>query len=434
MEKTDSSKEVSIKIDKLNKLLACSLKNKLRHESPSLSENCIFRVPRTLRQHNESIYEPKIVSIGPYHRGKDRLAPMENIKLWYLDTLLARLPLPPEETLQQLIECIRELAKRTINCYAERVDMSEDELVEMMIVDGCFLLELFRRDVWLVPRDNDDPVFNTSWMHENLYHDLILLENQIPWFVLHCLFHLTLSVHEQETKTNFLVNLVLKFFETMMLVTVPSDNESICRENFKHILDLIHRTLLSLSSENTKPTNTNWELFPSVTDLLRAGVRFEKGPPDDITNIKFRNGVFEIPPIKIRGNSESLFRNLIAYEQCDCQCTDKFTSYAVFLDCLINTSADADFLRDRRIVMPALSTEDVSILFNGLYNNTLVYDFYYGDVSMEVNQYYRSQWPRWRAILKRDYFNNPWSIASFIAAIVILVLTFLQTLFTILSY
>ncbi|CAL5421170.1 unnamed protein product [Camellia sinensis] len=428
MEKTDSSKEVSIKIDKLNKLLACSLKKKLLHESPFLSENCIFRVPRTLRQHNESIYEPKIVSIGPYHRGKDRLAPMDNIKLWYLDTLLAWSPLPPEETLQQLIECIRELVKRTINCYAERVDMSEDELVEMMIVDGCFLLELFRRDEWLVPRDNNDPVFNTSWMHENLYHDLILLENQIPWFVLHCLFHLTLSVHEQET--SFLIKLVLKFFETMMLMTVPAEFKSRGHE-IKHILDLIRGSLLS-SSENTKPTNTSWELFPPVTELLRAGVQFKKGPPDDLLNIKFCNGMFEIPPIKIRGNSESLFRNLIAYEQCDHQCTDKFTSYAVFLDCLINTSKDADLLCDKRIEVLALSTEDVSTLFNGLYNDTLVYDFYYGGVSMEVNQYYRSRWPRWRAILKRDYFNNPWSIASFIAAIVMLVFTFLQTLFTIL--
>ncbi|KAI7998338.1 UPF0481 protein [Camellia lanceoleosa] len=301
-----------------------------------------------------------------------------------------------------------------------------------MILDGCFLLELFRREAWLVPRYNNDPIFNTSWMHENLYHNLILLENQIPWLVLCRLFDPNMSTNEQET--NFLVNLVLKFFETMMLVTVPSDNESICCENFKHILDLIHHTLLSSSSENTKPTNTNWQLFPSVTNLLWAGVRFEKGPLDDIMNIKFRNGVFEIPQIKIRGNSESLFHNLIAYEQCSCQCTNKFTSYAVFLDCLINTSTDADFLRDKRIVMPTLSTEDVSILFNGLYNDTLVYDFYYGDVSREVNQYYRSQWPRWRAILKRDYFNNPWFIASFIAAIVILVLTFLQTLFTILSY
>ncbi|KAL7197063.1 hypothetical protein ACSBR1_036972 [Camellia fascicularis] len=432
MEETDSNKQVSIEIE-LNRHLACSLRDKLCNESPSLSENCIFKVPRTLRRRNESIYKPKIVSIGPFHYGKERLAPMEKIKLWYLHSLLARLPpLAQEETLQHFIVSIREVAKYTSNCYAGRLDQSEDELVEMMILDGCFLLELFRREAWLVPRRNDDPIFNTSWMRENLYHDLILLENQIPWLVLCRLFDLTMSTNEQET--NFLVNLVLKFFETMMLVTVPSDNESICRENFKHILDLIHRTLLSSSSENTKPTNTNWELFPSVTDLLRAGVRFEKGPPDDITNIKFRNGVFEIPPIKIRGNSESLFRNLIAYEQCDCQCTDKFTSYAVFLDCLINTSTDADFLRDKRIVMPALSTEDVSILFNGLYNDTLVYDFYYGDVSREVNQYYRSRWPRWRAILKRDYFNNPWSIASFVAAIVILVLTFLQTLFTILSY
>ncbi|GMP82850.1 hypothetical protein CsSME_00036980 [Camellia sinensis var. sinensis] len=432
MEETDSNKQVSIAIE-LNKQLACSLRDKVCNESPSLSENCIFKVPGTLKRHNESIYEPKIVSIGPFHYGTERLKPMEKIKLWYLHSLLARLPpLPQEETLQHFIVNIREVAKYTSNCYAGRLDQSEGELVEMMILDGCFLLELFRREMWVVRPHNDDPIFNSSWMRENLYHDLILLENQIPWLVLCRLFDLTMSTEEHGT--NFLVNLVLKFFETMMLVTKPSQNESICRENFKHILDLIHRTLLSSSSKKTEPTSANWELFPSVTDLLQAGVRFEEGPPDDITNIEFCNGVFKIPPINIRGNSESLFRNLIAYEQCDSQCTDKFTSYAVFLDCLINTSTDADFLRDKKIVRPALSTEDVSILFNGLYNDTLVYDFYYGNVSKVVNEYYRSQWPRWRATLKRDYFNNPWSIASFIAAIVILVLTFLQTLFTILSY
>ncbi|CAL5418969.1 unnamed protein product [Camellia sinensis] len=112
--------------------------------------------------------------------------------------------------------------------------------------------------------------------------------------------------------------------------------------------------------------------------IIYADVQFKKGPPDDLLNIKFCN----------------------AYEQCDRQCTDKFTSYAVFLDCQINTSKDADFLCDKRIVVLALSTEDVSILFNGLYSDTLVYDFYYDGVSTEVNQYYRSRWARWRAILK----------------------------------
>ncbi|KAF7123437.1 hypothetical protein RHSIM_Rhsim12G0103600 [Rhododendron simsii] len=351
MEESICSEQASVDIDKLNELLACALRDKLREESPSLSENCIFKVPGTLRRRNETSYEPKIFSIGPFHSGKNRLGPMEKIKMWYLHCLLVRLPIPPEESLQHFIRKIRELAKCTINCYAEKIDLSENELVEMMIVDGCFLLELFRRDARLVPRHQDDPIYNTSWMLENLYHDLILLENQIPWYVLECLFNLTVSVQEQED--DFLTKLVLRFFETMMLMTVPAEYQPRGRE-IKHILDLLRSSLLS-SSLNIEPTNTNWELFPPVTDLLRAGVRFEKGTPDDILNIKFSDGLFKIPPIRIRGNSESLFRNLIAYEQCDRHCTDKFTSYAVFLDCLINTSKDADLLSDERIIAHALS-------------------------------------------------------------------------------
>ncbi|KAH7857042.1 hypothetical protein Vadar_008397 [Vaccinium darrowii] len=430
MEEIDCSAQVTVEIDELNKLLACALREKLLDESPSLSENCIFKVPSTLRRHSETSYEPKIVSIGPFHRGKNILEPMEKIKMWYLHCLLASLPGPPEESLQVFVETIRELAKRTRNSYGEIIDLSESELVEVMIVDGCFILELFRKDAWLVPRHKDDPIYNTSWMLENLYHDLILLENQIPWFVLECLFNLTVSVHEQEE--DFLTKLVLRFFETMMLMTVPSEYKPRGRE-IKHILDLLRSNLLS-SSLDIEPTNTTWELFPPVTELLRAGVRFEKGAGDDIVNIEFSNGVFKIPPIRIQGNSESLFRNLIAYEQCDRHSTDKFTSYAVFLDCLINTSKDADLLVDERIIAHALSTEDLAILFNGLYNDTLVYNFCYGGVARKINEYHRSQWPTWRATLRRDYFNNPWSISSFIAAILLLCFSSLQTLFVILSY
>ncbi|KAK3040817.1 hypothetical protein RJ639_029161 [Escallonia herrerae] len=429
MSDTSYDEHVSVEMNGLNRLLACSIKKKLCQESPSLSENCIFQVPSTLRRRNESSYVPNIVSIGPFHHGKDRFAQMEKMKSWYLHCLLRRFPLSPEETLEQFIEMSREIASRANGYYAEKVDLTENEFLEMMVIDGCFLLELFRRDAWLVPRDKDDPIFNTSWMHENLYHDLVLLENQIPWFVLRHLFHLTISPQEQES--DFLMKLVLKFFETMMLMTVPAEYKPRGRE-IKHILDLLRSSLLS-SSLDVQPTDTNWELFPPVTDLLRAGVKFKKGHPDDILDIKFDNGVFKIPPIKIRGNSESLFRNLIAYEQCDRYCTDKFTSYAVFLDCLINTSKDADLLCEERIVVQALSTEDLSLLFNGLYNDTLVYDYYFGGLSRKVNEYHRSRWSRWRATLKRDYFGNPWSISSFIAAILILVLTFTQTLFTILS-
>ncbi|KAH7856617.1 hypothetical protein Vadar_003568 [Vaccinium darrowii] len=429
MEESDGSEQVSIEIEELNKRLACSLRERLRDESP-LSENCIFKVPWTLRQHNEASYEPKIVSIGPFHRGKNRIQHMEKVKMWYLNCLLARFPFPPEVILQDWVESIGEVAKRTRNCYGETIDLNESELVEIMIVDGCFILEIFRKDAWLVHRDIDDPLYETSWMYENLYHDLILLENQIPWFILERLFNLTLSDHEQEQ--DFLSKLVLAFFETTMLMTMPGEYKPKGRE-IKHILDLLHNSILCSSQEN-EPTEYPWEFFPHVTELLRAGVKFEKGARADILDIEFSDGVFKIPPIRIRGNSESLFRNLIAYEQCDCPYSPRFTSYAVFLDSLINTSKDADLLVKEGILVPRLSTEDLATLFNRLYNGTLVYDLYYGGVARKINEYQRSRWPNWKAMLRQDYFSNPWSISSFIAAIVLLCFSFLQTLFTILSY
>lgn len=433
MAETDENADVSIEMSNLNRIVASSITKKLLHDSPSLLESSIFRVPQKLRRRNENVYNPNIVSIGPYHRGTKRLASMDDIKMWYMGSLLERFPPPREGTLEHIVESIRRLQKPACDHYADPFSLNDEKFIEMLVVDGCFLIELFRKEAYVVPRHRDDPIFNTSWMYENLYHDLILLENQIPWFILQRLFEVTdVTVVVSEQEPYFLVKLVVKFFETMMLMTVPAEYRPNGRE-IKHILDLLHSCLLSTSGRR-RPENTNLELFPPVTDLLQAGVIFKKGTPDDVLNIKFNKGVFEIPPIKVRGNSECLFRNLIAYEQCDRHCRDQFTSYAVFLDCLINSSKDADLLCDEEIVVHALSTEDVSNLFNGLYNDTLISEFYYGRIAHDVNEYYRSQWPRWRATLMRDYFNNPWSISSFIAAIFILVLTFVQTLFSILSH
>uniref|UniRef100_A0A2N9H0G5 Uncharacterized protein n=1 Tax=Fagus sylvatica TaxID=28930 RepID=A0A2N9H0G5_FAGSY len=381
MAKTDEIAHVSIEMPESNRMVTSSIKEKLCHVSPSFLKSSIFRVPQKLRQRNENVYDPNIVSIGPFHNGTKTLAPMEKMKMWYLGSLLQRFTVPPpEEALEHIVESIRSLQRSARECYADPFNLEDETFIEM--------LRLFE------------------------------------------LSELTVSVDEREP--DFLVKLVLKFFETMMLMTVPAEYRPNGR-GIKHILHLLCSCLLS-NSCNRRPENTRLELFPPVTGLLQSGVKFKKGTPDDILNIKFRKGEIEIPPIKIQGNSESLFQNLIAYEQCDRHCMDQFTSYGVFLDCLINSSKDADVLCDEEIVVQALSTEDISLLFNRLYNDTLISEFYYGGIGHDINEYYRSRWPRWRATLKRDYFNNPWSFSSFIAAILVLIFTFAQTLFTILPY
>ncbi|KAF8378115.1 hypothetical protein HHK36_029452 [Tetracentron sinense] len=416
--------------DVKNKQLASSIQRKLFRESPLSPKCCIFRVPTILRRHNKSAYEPHIISIGPFHHGKKALKAMEKIKLWYLHDLISRAR-TPNTSLEGFIKEISELEKSARDCFAEPINLEGDKFVEMMVVDGCFIIELFRKhNSQTVLVDKNDPTFNMPWVQLALQNDLLLLENQLPWCVLECLFNLTTTVHHQQG-TPSLANLALKFFHYMMLMTVTAKPNS--RFETKHLLDLVRSSLLSPIAD-TEADYTGWEVIPSVTDLLQSGVRFKTGNPENILNVKFKKGVLEIPSIILQENAETIFRNLIAFEQCDHERTNRITSFAILLDNLINTSKDVDFLSQKGIIVNFLSSEDISLFFNRLYNDALVNQFYYGTLCRDLNKYRQKPWNRRCATLKREYFNTPWSILSFIAALMILLFTFTQTLFTILSY
>jgi hypothetical protein len=50
----------------------------------------------------------------------------------------------------------------------------------MIVVDGCFIIEVFRKATNEMQRDEEDPMFDRAWMLWRLLNDLRLLENQLP--------------------------------------------------------------------------------------------------------------------------------------------------------------------------------------------------------------------------------------------------------------
>jgi hypothetical protein len=115
----------------------------------------------------------------------------------------------------------------------------------------------------------------------------------------------------------------------------------------------------------------------------------------------------------------------INYFNCDC----RFTSYGILLDSLINTAKDINILCDHKIINNWLNPEDAAQLFNKLYNDIAVNYSEYKELSREVNRFCRRRLPRWRAVLMGKYFNTPWAGISTLAAIILLIMTFLQTLY-----
>ena len=383
---------------------------------------CIFRVPHILRRHSEKAYTPNAFSIGPWHRHHPLMKSTEKIKLKYLKGLFCRRS--ASITLKGLIESTRGIEKEARSCYAGPIDVGVEDFVRILVIDGCFLIELFRKDQDNLRREVDDPIFNMSCMLQYLYHDLILVENQIPWLVLEHLFNMTADPGNATT----LAQLALQFFRNIFSFHPPSIDPYY--QGQKHLLDLL-RNWLVLSSGEEEDSETGWEPMPSVTNLVDAGIKLKVGESRSILDIKFENGFLEIPPLLVQETTEVIIRNLISYEQCCPKCTDRITSYAVLLDNLINTTKDMDAFTSSGIIDNWLNPDEATQFFNKLYQDAYLKKYYYLQLCQDVNKYYRRRFPRWRALLMSNYFGTPWAIVSIFAAATLLILTIVQTIFTI---
>ncbi|KAB1217341.1 hypothetical protein CJ030_MR4G020980 [Morella rubra] len=441
---SNGSNETSIDIR--DESMVSSMQRKLRKKSPTSSQCSIFRVHKRLRMPNEKVFTPHLVSIGPFHHGTDELQPMEEIKQWYLHGLLNRRP-TKETSLECFVEVIGSVEQACRECYSEKFSYCREKFIEMMVVDGCFTIEFFRKVKEAVLREKEDPVFTTSWMVWEIVSDLLLLENQLPWRVLDLLFNLT-KTNDDEAGDS-LLNLVAFSFNLYALpMTRDFPDLRDTPYSHRHLLDFLRNYLLSFRDIERVPDQKRepipsvtervpyekWDPIPSVTELLQAGVRFQTGDANNLLDVTFKDGVMVIPPVTIRENTESLFRNLIAFEQFDPSTSYEFTSFAVLLDNLINTNSDIVFLRQRGILHIFSRTEDTEHLVNRLCKDKWFFVSSYFKLHKDVNAYYNRRRHRWQAILKRDYFNNPWTSMSVVAASLILGLTLLQTMYSVLSY
>ncbi|KAJ6383401.1 hypothetical protein OIU78_026809 [Salix suchowensis] len=404
---------------------------KIGHLSP-LSNWSIWKVPHSLRSVNDDAYNPHVISIGPLFRGELKLQSMEVHKLYYMRSLLQRTP-DSEETLESSAEAIEQFEQMIRACYAERIHMSPSELAEILLVDGCFMLELFIRYSKADLRVQDDPLFYSSWMILTLQRDLSLLENQIPFFVLERLYSELVEFSTIGQSLPSLPELALGFFKSTLYMN--NANFRIIRRPYPHLLDLIHNCYLPAATA-VRNNSREWVSTQPATSLDAAGIVFRRGPTRNLFDLRFRNGVLEIPPLHIHDSTVSLFQNLIAYEQLSRGNPQYITSYFALMSRLVYDRRDAELLESRGIIENEMSGgwKDVSVLFNDMRKQVVVQDFYYAELCQRLNSNFRTQWAEYKATLRKTYFRSPWAFLSITAACVLLILTATQTIYAVLSY
>jgi hypothetical protein len=108
----------------------------------------ISRIPDDLRKSNEDAYKPKLISIGPLHRGSTRqMLLMEETKWRYMHDFLSRNVSRRKAQIaeQRLEDCGKEILKLdkiVRSSYGGDIQSEPQDLAKIMMVDGCFLLDL----------------------------------------------------------------------------------------------------------------------------------------------------------------------------------------------------------------------------------------------------------------------------------------------------
>ncbi|XP_037494239.1 UPF0481 protein At3g47200-like isoform X1 [Jatropha curcas] len=423
-------------------------------------EICIYRVPRKLRAISPSAYTPQMISIGPFHHNEKSLKPMEKHKLRYLAEFCRR----TGKNWADLAEKIIEWEEKIRHCYDQTFESYESNMfVKMILLDSVFIIEFFLRrgeNFISTEKYKADYMLGKPSREHGILEDLILLENQLPYFVLEDLYEFATGnsgflslvssnlldyllpprIDDDDHKKNRSCDCFSIFYgfwisNRFCCQKEHKDDESTSvegkeiEEKPKHLTDLVRR-----SRSYKHPVSKNdacIESLYSATKLNEAGVKFKVDKKAWPLDIKFERGELKMPRFEVHDGTERLIRNLMAFEQCHYPNDPYICDYILILDFLVDTEKDVELLIQNGIITNLLGEcKSVAKMVNKLcLEITTSGSCFYG-VSVDLNKHYENPWFKTVAIMRSVYFSDLWRGTGTIAAVILLFLTFIQSVYS----
>ncbi|TKY74761.1 putative UPF0481 protein [Spatholobus suberectus] len=151
----------------------------------------IFQVPTALLSSKPEAHTPQVVALGPYHHRRLELLEMERYKLHSAKRVQKNLK--KELKFHDLVDQIAKHDKVARACYHRHFNFSRERLAWLFAIDASFLLEYLRM---YSTRSWEGSLTRVSFkmghlighsqrkaMHQAILRDIIMLENQIPLFL-----------------------------------------------------------------------------------------------------------------------------------------------------------------------------------------------------------------------------------------------------------
>ncbi|CAO2818485.1 unnamed protein product [Amaranthus hypochondriacus] len=460
-----NSDETRINIDLINGVATSILENPTSFSSivdlGTGSICSIYRVPEFMRKRNEEAYRPFVLSIGPFYYGDPQFKPMQEVKQIFLKLFLQH-ERNDHRDLNHYLDIAKNKEYKIRAYYQEDINLDSDQFIHMIVSDAVFIIYLFMVSSSQIP-------LNHPWIGNKLRvlllyrsNDLILLENQLPFFILERLYNEAFGIAFPNVSFR---NITLDYFGSASISGFKVAKSDIARtrimeaKKIEHLVDFWRICFLPQQLRNKEPSNPDTDPTPNyhytkclhnivafrnhrnqqsggrkfcrtAKELIAAGVKFIPSS-DNALNVKFNNGVLEIPKITVTDYAERFFFNLQLFEQYHNFKDSYFIDFIYFLENLIDTAEDVKVLIENNMLVNMLGSEqEIANLINKAGKNIYITpkNYYYSDVTKKINAYAESRKNRWRSILKREYFKHPWAIISVIYAILLLLLTLAQTI------
>jgi hypothetical protein len=192
-----------------NRALANNITQMLESPEPPLSlKCCIYKVPTVLRKVNEQAYTPRVISIGPFHHGDERLKTMEKLKVTYFKIFVEEL------NVENLVTTIRNREARVRRCYSHTSGLSSDDYVKMILLDASFIIVFFLKKSCVKEwRRYDSLIAFSQRVMAPVLIDMLLLENQLPFFIIEELYNIAFASHSNYHSTIPSLSLSVDYFQ-----------------------------------------------------------------------------------------------------------------------------------------------------------------------------------------------------------------------------
>ncbi|XP_020256171.1 UPF0481 protein At3g47200-like [Asparagus officinalis] len=440
---------------------------KVHHDQPCT----IFRVPESIKHGGGAVnsFYPTVATIGPYNYFPEQSGTgraMHEHKWRCVRYLLSRHK--SQESASQLLDqclmALKALDGDVRNCYAGELNSFDPpKLASVMLMDGCFIIRLLLMQVENESFDSEveeesnkeevkgkekvmevelemgkeeekigGPLIGMLWLWKLVIFDLLKVENQIPFFIIQTIFDI---IRTPRDKNLVLVDLALHLFRGIH----PYASKSFTKlpaSQIHHLLHLFHTSLVPYKYKSIAPISRKW--IPSAMELKRTGIKLvKKETSESFLDITYNDGVLQIPTLQVYDYSNSLFQNLIVYEQSFPDVGKYIMNYAAFMQCIVAAEEDAKLLDSKEILVNRVGTDEVLANLFNCRKNHLHYASdgnYLADIFTNVKKDHESKWRRWRAGLARVYFSNYWTGVTILFTVLLLLLVIEQSFFAAFSY